>query len=182
MDITFGTYPFNPDSDMMQKTAWIFQPYTDSRISGKLNFINNKEIENIVNRILIRIDNYVNGKGKKIRLDTKYKIIYSGNNWTMIKEIGGHARAKLFWDGIKAFVSVEKRQDGKYIYTLGKTAPFIPFPIQRLHERFNKIERISKKDTDRWGGGDIIGGSPREKGSRLKPDEVIKIINNLVNQ
>ena len=49
---------------------------------------------------------------------------------------------------------------------------------QRILKALNKAEGIIGEDL--WGGGNTIGGSPRVNGSRLNPEQVAKIINDLI--
>ena len=176
LDITGGAYPFDENSDIIKEIAWVFEPYTRARSFGKLDNANNNEIKQLIRSILTRIDKHCGGKSEKINLDARYKIIYSNKNWYMVDEIGAYARMRLVKDGIKAFVSVKKRFDGNYNYVLLKTNPFILFPINEMYHKLNKIE---KNKIEKWGGGDIIGGSPRITGSKIKPEEMIEIINKL---
>jgi len=55
--------------------------------------------------------------------------------------------------------------------------PFVNFPLNKIYGLLNKAEGIPKESTDCWGGGNTIGGSPRKSGSRLKPQELEKLIN-----
>jgi len=171
-----AAYPFDENSDIIKEIAWVFEPYTRARSFGKLDNANNNEIKQLIRSILTRIDKHCGGKSEKINLDARYKIIYSNKNWYMVDEIGAYARMRLVKDGIKAFVSVKKRFDGNYNYVLLKTNPFILFPINEMYHKLNKIE---KNKIEKWGGGDIIGGSPRITGSKIKPEEMIEIINKL---
>src|SRR3990167_8476507 len=73
-----------------------------------------------------RIDQYYAGKGKRIKTDTRYKIIGGGENWKMVIEKGIDARPRMITDGIDAFVSVRENTDGTYTYTLARQSEFVP--------------------------------------------------------
>lgn len=176
LDSTAGTYPLDTESNIMRGMAWIFEPYTELRTSGKLLEISSDEMINVIELICNRVTDFIEGRGKEIELNANYEVISNGNGWIMINELGPYARTKLFAQGIDAFVSVRKKTNGKYVYTLIKRSQFINFPIEVLYNLLNRIEGISKEDTDRWGGGNTIGGSPRIKGSKIKPEELKKII------
>jgi hypothetical protein len=94
----------------------------------------------------------------------------------MVFEEGPHARTALFADGLRAFVAVRPNPDGTWTYTLGKMSPFVPFPILSLYDRLNAREGIGA-DPDRWGGSNTIGGSPRQRASRVPPAELERIVN-----
>ena len=118
---------------------------------------------------------HILGQGDRIALDVRYDVIGGGNGWTMVKEVGAHARTGMFGDGVKAYVSVRERANGKYTYTLGKLSPFIPFDLLKLTTAFNK-EDSSVSGNEKWGGGNNIMGSPRVSGSSLDPDTIARII------
>ncbi len=89
-------------------------------------------------------------------------------------------------DGIKAYISVREHADNKtFTYTIGKISPFINFDIIGLFSELNTIEYRDKdqKDIkDLWGGGNLIGGSPRVNGSKLNPDQIEKIVNDFLKK
>ena len=87
----------------------------------------------------------------------------------------------MFSKGIRAFVSVRELSNG-FAYTIARMSPFIPFPIPELYDEFNRAENISLDQEDRWGGSDIIGGSPRARGSKLNPQDLEKIINEFLSK
>ena len=44
----------------------------------------------------------------------------------------------------------------------------------------NKFENIKSDDTDKWGGSQTIGGSPRIRGSKIRPEELFELIKNYI--
>jgi hypothetical protein len=175
LDATAGAYPFPADLPALQELAWIFEPYRQFRLNGGLDKRNADSFTSIIKDVEHRILQYIAGKSNTIPLDTTYQIIGGDKNWTMVKEIGAHARTGMFGDGIKAYVSVRERENGKYTYTLGRLSPFIPFDLLKLTDAFNQADVITAND--KWGGGNNIIGSPRVAGSSLSPEEITKIIN-----
>ncbi len=81
----------------------------------------------------------------------------------------------MFSNGIRAYVSVRDRPDNRWNYVLGRMSPFIPLDLNALYSTLNEIEKITDNDT--WGGSDTVGGSPRNRGSSLSPEELTKILN-----
>jgi hypothetical protein len=120
---------------------------------------------------------YITGKGQSIALDTTYEVIDRGTGWSMVKEIGSYARTGMYSDGINRFVSVSERGNGVYNYVIGKHSPYVRFNIEEIFRKLNETEGCKK---DLWGGGDIIGGSPRVSGSKLTPEEVKNIIEEII--
>lgn len=175
LDATAGAYPFPADLPALQELAWDFAPYRQFRSSGGLERRNDAEFASIIKDVELRIMKHVAGQGEAAALDTRYDIIGGGNGWVMVKEIGSQARTGMFSDGIKAYVSVKERKDGKFTYTLGKLSPFIPFDLLKLTEVFN-AEDYAVTPGNKWGGGNNIMGSPRSTGSSLDPDMLSKLI------
>lgn len=177
MDSTGGLYPLNPNSLLMRERAWIFEPYTDARLTGRVPLMEAGEMRNVIDAVTRRIDEYTLGRGEERTVDTRYEKIGGGEGWAMVREIGAEARAKMITDGITAFVSVRDASDGQYAYTLGRKSPFIPFPLPALLSHINGIEGYNLDDPHAWGGSDIIAGSSRKNKTQITPTELEKIIN-----
>lgn len=177
LDSTAGAYPFSKNLPALRELAWVFEPYRNFRSRGELDRRNSTTYLEVVELVEHRIMQYLTGMGKSIDIDIRYKRIGGGKDWAMIKDIGAQARTGLFSDDIKAYVSARQRPDGNWIYTVGRMSPFIKFPLHKIYKTLNTVEQCTD---DCWGGGDIVGGSPRTNGSKLSPQEVEKIINKMV--
>ncbi|NQV90795.1 hypothetical protein HQ487_05340 [Candidatus Uhrbacteria bacterium] len=176
MDSTAGAYPFPIDAQILRELAWVFQPYTNFRLSGGLARRDSHEFESIVRDVLLRIKEHIVSGGHEIDLSIAYDVIGGGDGWEMVREYGAQARTAMFARGTKAFVSVQDRPDGTKTYSVGRMSPLIrSFRIPQILTALNQAEGCV--GTDMWGGGNTIGGSPRVSGSRLAPDEVARIIN-----
>lgn len=175
LDSTAGAYPFPADLPALQELAWVFEPYRHFRLSGGLEKRSAPAFTSIIHDVEHRIMQHVTGHGDSIPLDTRYDVIGGGSGWVMVREIGAHARTGMFGDGIKAYVSVRDRADGKWTYTLGKLSPFVPFDLLKLTAKFNELDGAVTK-LDRWGGGNNIMGSPRVGGSLFNPEALASVI------
>lgn len=177
LDTTSGTYPFPKSAKILSEMAWVFEPYRKARKFGLLANKDEELYKSIITDVENRIMQYITGRGQTIELDTRYKVIGGGKGWALVEEIGEYARTGMMSDGINAFVSVKPLKDNKFQYVIGKISPFVSFPVENIFQIFNNKEQCT---TDLWGGGDIIGGSPRVSGSNLLPKEIEEIINNLL--
>jgi len=177
LDTTAGAYPFPQDLETLQKLMWIFDPYHRFRVSGQLDRRDPNAFREVINDVQMRIMAHITGSGSRIELSTHFEKIGGGKGWAMVREIGQNARVGIFSEGIKAFVSVRERPDGKFSYTLCRSSQFVPFPIPKIVRALNREEKCEE---DRWGGSDIVSGSPRIKGSGLDPDEITRIIEEIV--
>lgn len=174
MDTCAGAYPFSIDMPILEEVAWVFEPYTRFRLNGGLDKKNDADYVSVINDVENRIMKHVTGNGKRVALDTRHEIIGGNGKWVMVKEIGADARTRLLSDGVRAFVSVRERPDGRWTYSVGRMSPFIPFNIKKILDALNNAENNPK---DKWGGAVTIGGSPRVLGSALSPKQVEEIVN-----
>lgn len=183
LDATAGAYPFPADLPVLGELAWVFEPYRQFRLSGQLHDprMSAEQLEaayrSIIEDVCSRIEKHITGKGKSVPLDTSYETLHRGSSWAFVKETGAQARTGMFADGITAYVSVRERGNGRYTYVVGRMSPFIPFDCQKIYAVLNEIEGT---DDDRWGGSDMVGGSPRRLGSKIDPDAMVKIIDSVV--
>jgi hypothetical protein len=114
IDTTAGACGFDPDMHMMQQLAWVFDPYVQARMEGRIPKMQGAEMANAIITIGHRIDQYLLGiSGTKV-LDTRHEVIGGGSNWRMIKEIGFYARSQIFASGYDAFVSLLGNDNSKY--------------------------------------------------------------------
>jgi hypothetical protein len=180
MDATAGAYPFPPESKIVRELGWIYAPYEEARQSGKLLTMNAGELAAVIDAVGERIHAYSLGRGRTVRLDTRYQVLYRGKGWAMVRELGAQARTRVFQDGLKAFVAVRERPDGAYLYSIGRMSPLVAFPLERLYQALNLAEGIGSEDPDRWGGSNTIGGSPRQRGSRLAPEALAEHIEGIL--
>ncbi len=60
-------------------------------------------------------------------------------------------------------------------YTLRQIDPFLRGSLEDVYEKLNFLDPAVKCRTqDRWGGSSDIGGSPRDRGTKLTPEEIAK--------
>jgi len=181
LDATAGAYPFDVQSPLLKKMAYMFNPYVQRRLQNNLHTLTAEEMQNLIDEGCRRIDQYLalGDAAPELELDTRYEPIPGGGGpgWAMIKEIGYWARTRLFNEGIRSFVSVRDIGDGTFVYSLGKMSPYEPFPLEDFYSDCNREDGILPGDPDRWNGGDTIGGPPRKRRTRITPVRLTHIIN-----
>lgn len=180
-DITGGAYPIDLKDELLEKHAWVFEPYTNIRKSGELANASDVVMRNCIDAVFARLHKFIMGESGRTELDIRHSILKTSDfvkNFWLVEETGGNsARYHLFAHGMNAFVSVvAKRPDGKYVYSIGKKSRYIPLPIQEIFVFLNDKEGMTRQNG--WGGSDIIGGSSRELGSSLEPNELFELIEN----
>lgn len=177
LDATAGAYPFPADMPTLKEIAWVFDPYRRARVSGALDRKDAQTYLGVVTDVEHRIMQHITGHGGWIDLDTRYERVGGNSEWAMVREHGGQARTGMFSDGIRAYIAVRDRHDGRFTYTVGRMSLFIHrFNVPKILAALNEAEGTADSP-DRWGGGDTIGGSPRVAGSALQPSEVERIVN-----
>ena len=180
LDSTAGAYPVDVDRPMMRKQAWVFQLYDQARASGRILQMTEREMRELIENTSERIGLLASDQAQECDLDTDYDELGGGACWKLIRERGIYARTKLYADGIRAFISVREKESDEYVYTIGRMSPFVNFPMSRILDRLNEVDgRVGSND--RWGGGDTIGGSPRQSGSRIKPSQIEQFVNEVVD-
>ncbi len=178
LDTTSGLCEIDTSLPIFQEHAWIFDPYLQFRISGKIDKRDPDEFAKIIYETESRILRHLAGTGSSIPLNTDYIHLGGHEDWAMIKEIGAQARGEAFQKGIRALVTVRERTDGKFNYSFCKAAPFVPFDILLLIKTLNKLEGLDASP-DRHGGGNLTGGTSRNLGCAIPPKELERIINDL---
>jgi hypothetical protein len=174
MDTCAGAYPIDPHDRIMEEMAWVFAPYTDARNQGRVTHFNSAEMETIIDAVLDRISLYSVGQGQLQKPDVRYNVIGGGRDWKLVEEIGTDARTEMRAEGICAFVSYRGEENGRYIYSIGNLSPYRGFDLPLLYQKLNDVEALQGNDV--WGGSDNCGGSARERGSSLCPQDLAKLI------
>lgn len=176
LDSTAGTYPFSKDASFLRELEWIFMPYKKARLTGVLDRGDARDFIEIIKAVEQNILMYLVGKGGKVeRFNTSYEVVGGGKGWSMVRELGEQARKAMVSDGIKNFISVRDRGDGRWSYVIGKTSPYaLGFNLEAWYNKLNEIENAQN---GAWGGSDTIGGSPRGTGSSIAPKDLEELIN-----
>lgn len=180
LDATAGSYPYYPNLSVMESIFWIFQPYDLLRTEGRLFNLSANEMLTLLQALMANIMQFVIGQGQKVGADMAYELIKSGTGWAMVKEIGRQARYGLYRDGINCYGITlgHNKETGTYRYVIGKRSNLVApeFDLEKLYDYLNQLEGITQENPDRWGGSDSVGGSPRNSGSKLNPNELFEAI------
>jgi hypothetical protein len=177
LDTTAGAYPLPADLSSLKELAWVFAPYHCFRRSGELDRRQPEGHRGVVAEVTSRIERHLGGRGGSFPLDGRYERRGGGPGWALIREIGAQARIGAAADGIRAYVAVRERPDGRWAYVVGRMSPFVPFDVPSILRSLSQAEGPGR---DCWGGSNLVGGSPRVRGSRLPPDEVGRIVSGLL--
>ena len=182
MDMSGGFFPVKRRWHLVRQLAWITESYDQARRDGGLLSLDGQGMLELVRSMHRRVTLVLFGKVKEIDINTKFEVMHDGGLWKMVREIGPHARIGMVEHGIEAFVALVGQRDGRFRYSLGRVSQFIPFPMSDIFDALNQAEGIGPEEHDRWGGGNGIGGSPRNLLSALPPAEVCRIVGEVVRR
>lgn len=184
LDTTAGTYPFPADMPALRQQDWVMDPYRSARTSGLLDRRQPREYAWVIDSVGDRLDACHVGKAQEISADTTLRLEPGSDRskptrYAIVDEAGSgsHWRRGYFGAGYMAYVSHRVRRDGRHVYALGRVSEWVPFPVPAILRALNDLEGCGVGDA--WGGGDIVGGSPRAAGSGLAPAEVLAVIDSL---
>lgn len=180
LDATAGAYPYPADLPVLRELAWVFEPYRAFRLGGHIDEKRADAYLRVVTDVENRVLAHITGRGQSLPLDTRYERVGGGPGWAMIREHGAQGRTGAFSDGIRAYVAVRDRPDGRWTYTVGRMSPFVPFDVPAILAALDAAEGPGANASDRWGGGNTIGGSPRVAGSKIPPADVTRIIDAII--
>lgn len=176
-DITGGAFPTSLDDSVLETHAWVFDPYTNLRVSGALAIADEGMMRNCVDAVHTRLDAVLLGQAGRKPLRHDATILHDSRcGFKIIDETGGNeARFILFSKGMDAFVSrVATRLDGRFVYSIGRRSRYVDFPLRKFYAALNAEEKLP--ESEGWGGSDIIGGSSRLHGSGLPWETVRDVI------
>ena len=171
LDSTGGTYPFPMDMNL-ETYDWCFEPYFAARLDGTLDRKNPVEYLRILTDCGLRIRQHLMGQGGTCKADDRYNLIHQGSGWCIAEEVGYRARMKMVNDGHKAWILARPRKDGQWTYTVQRVSEGISFDVQNIIKQIN----LAEGDGVHWGGGPLIGGSDRYRGSKFTPAELAGIV------
>jgi hypothetical protein len=63
LDCTAGAYPYNMDGATMQQLGWVFDTYTNARMTGRISHVDEHEMRTTIEAVLGRITDHTLGKG-----------------------------------------------------------------------------------------------------------------------
>jgi hypothetical protein len=181
IDVCGGLYPVNLDELVRNHFTWVFEPYRQQRIRGKVQgdeglIVNT--IAEVCGRLLCLID----GTAGVAPITAQPEILYrSPYNFVIADEKGDpNSRLVLASEGHTNLISlVCTRETGRYTYSVIRGSPYDEdlFQVYRLIEAFQQAEGCPDRV---WGGSNLAAGSDSEMGSRLHWTELRDIAEPIV--
>ncbi len=176
IDTTCATYPMNLNDPDVQSVFWITDPYREASQSKVLEEGDVKTYQDVMDQVAARIKRYIAGTHRRQKADTRFDLLHQGEGWVMIHEKGKQARIGAISAGHKAIVSTRELANGHHSYVFTRISDNINyFSLPFFAEQLRQIDQYKH-----WGGGDTVIGSDKNNGSTIAPDQMIKIVEDLV--
>lgn len=182
LDMSAGAYPMPHERDLLGQQRWVFEPYQRAR--PNLTGMSGEQMRQVIFDVHHRMDQFVMGRAESMPLIGEYERIGGGDGWTFASVTHQSARERMVSAGVRAAVELFGRTaDGRYMYTVWRRSEYvIGFPVGEILAALNEREGFQPIDANGWGGAATVGGSPRGRGSSLAPEEVERIVNEVVAQ
>jgi hypothetical protein len=181
LDMSAGVFPMPHERDLLGQVRWAFDPYT--RVRPHLAALTAESMRQVITDVHQRLNQFVIGQAEVLPLIGEYTLIGGGDGWLFAEVTHQSAREKMVAAGVRAAVEQFGRAGERYLYTLWRRSEYVVrFPIKELLGALNVAEGFAPVDPTGWGGAETVGGSPRGRGSTLRPDQVEAIINDVISR
>lgn len=183
LDMSAGAFPMPREARMLNQVRWVFEPYNRFRSSGAAQTVS--AVTSVISDVHARIDQFVMGRALELEITGSYEIIRSGRGWSLVRPSDQTAREKMISDGIRAAVELVATDGDRRRYSLWRASEYIvSFPLERILCALRASEDAAHGrllgTNESWGGSATCGGSPRALWSRLSPDDVCDVIDQIV--
>jgi hypothetical protein len=169
IDVCGGIYPVNLTELVDNHFTWVFEPYRQQRMQGKMQG-DDELVMDTVRRVCERLQALLEGRAGTSPITAQPEILYrSPYNFVIADEKGDPtSRLVLASQGYTNLISlVCTRPSGRRTYSIIRGSPYDEdvFQIPELIEAFQAAE--DQPDVRIWGGSNLAAGSDSEIGSSL---------------
>lgn len=174
LDASGGCSADGAGPDLLEVMAWVFAPYDEWRNDPAAATGDDAQLA-VVEAVAERLDLYAAGAASRRATASTYQVLHRTEHVAAVREQGPYARLGLQRDGWRCFVA-ERHHGGRVVMTVGCTDPNVPVDLGAVWRDLNEAEGLDPDRGDRWGGSDLIGGSPRGAGTHLSVEEVAAVV------
>ena len=169
IDVCGGLYPVNLDELVRNHFTWVFEPYRQQRVHGKVQG-DEALIKRTIRQVCDRLLDLIQGKAGTAPITAQPEILYaSPYNFVIADEKGDpNSRLVLAAQGHTNLISlVCTRPNGRHTYSVIRGSPYDEdvFQVTKLIEAFQAAEDLPAVRI--WGGSNLAAGSDSELGSSL---------------
>ena len=167
IDVCGGLYPVRLDELVENHFTWVFEPYRQQRMQGKVQGDDALVIDTI-RQVCDRLLALLEERAGRAQITAKPEILYTSRHGYVIADEKGDPASRLVLasQGHTNLISlVAKRPTGRFTYSIIRGSPYDEdiFQIPRLIEAFQAAEDAPNV----WGGSNLAAGSDSELGSSL---------------
>lgn len=169
IDVCGGLYPINLDELVRNHFTWVFEPYQQQRMQGKVQG-DEALIRRTIRQVCDRLLRLIEGTAGTAPITAQPEILYvSPYNFVIADEKGDpNSRLVLAAQGHTNLISlVCTRPNGRHTYSVIRGSPYDEdvFQVTKLIEAFEAAE--DAPGVRIWGGSNLAAGSDSEIGSSL---------------
>jgi hypothetical protein len=169
IDVCGGVYPVNLDELVRNHFTWVFEPYRQQRMCGKVQG-DEGLIQNTIRQVCDRLLDLLAGNAGTSPITAEPEILYrSPYDFVIADEKGDpNSRLVLGAQGHTNLISlVSTRPSGRHTYSVIRGSPYDEdvFQVTKLIEAFQAAE--DEPNVRIWGGSNLAAGSDSELGSSL---------------
>ncbi len=169
IDVCGGLYPVDLDELVRNHFTWVFEPYRQQRMLGKVQG-DEPLIQSTIRQVCDRLLDLIAGHAGTAPITAQPEVLYqSPYNFVIADEKGDpNSRLVLGARGCTNLISlVSVRPNGRYTYSVIRGSPYDEdvFQVSKLIEAFQAAE--DQPDARIWGGSNLAAGSDSELGSSL---------------
>jgi hypothetical protein len=182
LDVCGGLYPVNLDDLVTNHFTWVFEPYRQQRIHGKVQG-DASLVVNTVRLVCDRLLALLNGQAGTAPITAHPDILYqSPYNYVIADEKGDPlSRLVLASSGYTNLISlICQRPSGRFTYSIIRGSPYDEdiFELPKLIEAFQAAE--DRPGERIWGGSTLAAGSDSQLGSSLHWTQLKEIADRIV--
>jgi hypothetical protein len=152
----------------------VFEPYVSWRHDPDAD-VGAPAQTDVIDRVGGRIDAWADGVAGRLVVDSGYEVLRRTPHAVAVAERGPYARLAMQADGRSCFIAV-REHGGRTVMTVGRVDDDVPLDLLGTWDDLNGLEGRPPDHPDRWGGGDLIGGSPRRSGTALAVEQVCEVV------
>jgi hypothetical protein len=169
IDVCGGLYPVNLEDLVRNHFTWVFEPYRQQRMYGRVQG-DEALVRHTIWQVCERLLALLEGKAGTAPITAQPEILYaSPYGFVIVDEKGDpNSRLVLAAQGHTNLISlVCTRPNGRYTYSIIRGSPYDEdsFQVDRLLEAFQAAE--DQPEVKIWGGSNLAAGSDSELGSSL---------------
>lgn len=170
IDVCGGIYPVNLDELVRNHFTWVFEPYREQRMQGKVQG-DEDLIRDTIWKVCERLACLIRGKAGMAPITAQPEILYtSPYNFVIADEKGDpHSRLVLAAQGHTNLISlISRRGSGRYTYSVIRGSPYDEdlFQVEKIIQAFQAAEDLPEERI--WGGSNLAAGSDSPLGSSLE--------------